>query len=55
VKQGEHRRLAVIVALGHVALAVVICARLPAQYEAQRRFNERMEQLRHPNPFKRKL
>ena len=55
VKQGEHRRLAMIVALGHVVLVVAICAQLPAQYEAQQRFNETMQQLRDPHSFKRKL
>jgi len=55
VKKREHRRLALIVALGHFALVVVICAWLPAQYKAQQRFNETMEQLRHSKALKRKL
>jgi hypothetical protein len=55
VGKGTHQRLARLVILGHIALIIAICITLPAQYKAQQRFNEKMQQLRHPQLFQRKL
>ena len=55
VEQGAYQRLARVVILGHIAVAIAIYLSLPAQYKAQQQFNEKMEQLHHPRPLQRKL
>jgi hypothetical protein len=43
--RNHHRRLAVVVVLGHLLIMLAFVPGLPGKYESQKKFNSRMERL----------